>query len=101
MPLIPEDPVPRCGVWFLSTDWIWRSLNRVGLTRHKEDPLKEACILDDKLTYSKNPYNKIATNERELESVDAAYDVLAKETGHYRWAAFQKFVLRRVRKYFD
>lgn len=101
MPLIPEDPVKRCGVWFLSTSWIWKAAHKLKLTKLKDDPFLEVCEVDDDLTDAKNPFAHKLTNEEELERVDAMFDEVNKDAKRPRLAAFYKGVLHALRGIFD
>jgi alpha-beta hydrolase superfamily lysophospholipase len=96
-----EDKKVRCGWHFLNTEPIWRALHKVGLTRHKQDPFLAVCAADDRLTDSKHVGSGLATNERELAAVEEMFSEVNKEVNHPRVAAAYKWVLRRVRKYFD
>lgn len=102
MGFLPEDKKVRCGYGpILSTGWVWKLLNKLKLTRYKEDPFISVCEFDDRLTDQSLPASNILTNEEELERVDAAFDEVNKDVKHPRVAAFYKGVLHAVRKYFD
>lgn len=97
-----EDKEVRCGSGpIFSTDWIWRSLHKLGLTRHSKDPFIDVCKYDDQLTDSKYKYSQMMENQEELERVEKMFDEVNKSVKHPRVAWFYKQVLRRIRGYFD
>lgn len=102
MNLLPEDPKVRCGYGpILSTTWMWKLLNKLKLTRYKDDPFIDVCEVDDRLTDDTDKYGKLLTNEEELERVDQMFDETNKRVNHPLYAKFLKSILHPLRKYFD
>lgn len=101
MSLFPEDPVDRIGYRWLSTNWIWAGLHRLGLTRHPRDPFHEAGVMHDRLTTEGNKHAEHISPERKQEGFEDALNELNKDVKHPRVAAFYKWVTRRFTWMFD
>lgn len=90
MSLLPDDPKNRCGYRWLATDWVYKTLYRLGLTTQPVDPFEDICVVHDTLTIEGYPYKHI-TAERKQQFFNDAVDERNKTLKHYKQGAFYKW----------
>lgn len=79
--ILPEDKIERCGYMWLSSDWLFGMFG-------KRDPMKEACVLHDKLFDKPDGLTRKEVDEIFYNAMTA----LIKERGGKWWMYVQRDV---------
>lgn len=107
MSFLPEDPINRCGYGpIFSTDWIWKILYKLGLTKHRKDVYINLCEIHDKLTdtkyveYLKSIGIEIDRN-RLQEYFNETSSLIGEQSGYRRLGNFYRKVTSLFTRFFD
>jgi hypothetical protein len=95
-----EDPVDRCGWMVASSDWIWRLLYALRLTKHKQDPYIDACVYHDRWTSKGSWVEEHMSFDYMQDAFDMMIDNAAQRTRH-KWVGWlYKKIARNLTPYF-
>lgn len=107
MSLFPDDPKKRCGYGSVfSTDWIWKLLYRLKLSRHPKDPFTDNCSWHDGLTDEEYKRKLEMLNikidpERLQQGFDEQNRLIAKRTGYEKLGAVYRFITHKFTRFFN